>query len=393
MAERKGPGGERAGHDPVESGQQEDRTRAADERDDAVPVDAAMGEGTDLIDNHRDSDSAESGTTVETDVTEPEAHSDAAGTSAISGSPAEILQFRPREGDAPDDTRQAAAEGIVDLDEIGDDPVDLAELLADDALLDALAGTDPDVGSVAGSDGPDLESLLVAWRQDVDSAPIEELVDAETAAAAIAQGTRPHRRLKRRHLVPVASAAAVLMIAFTGVGLAARDAQPGDALWGVAQVLYTDHARAAQARSTAEGDLEFAEGAWEQGNRSAAEAALKRAREQMAAVDAEHGLDELEAAHASLTAKFGQHEDSHESSTSEQTSSSELVTSTTVPQQPPPPHFPPPPDTTSSQPPSSTTEPSESTTSPSETSGTSDSPSSGSLWGGGGSENPFTSSN
>ncbi|WP_460961226.1 anti-sigma-D factor RsdA [Parasphingorhabdus pacifica] len=297
-----------------------------------------------------------------------------------------MLNFRSSGNAVLDDTRQAAAEGVVDLEEIGDDPVDLSELLADDALLDVLGGTDPDIGSrTSGDEGSDLESMLVAWRQDVDAAPIADLVDIDMAAAAITEGSRPRRRLKRRHLVPVASAAAVLMIAFTGFGLAARDAQPGDALWGVAQVLYIDHARAAQARESAEGDLQFAAGAWEQGNRSAAEAALKRAREQMQDVDAEHGLDELEAAHASLTAKFDKHEDTTESSTTEESASSEDSVTSTPPPPPQPPLPPEPPDTTSTQPPSSSTEPSESTTSPSETSGSSENPSSG-AWG---SENPF----
>lgn len=367
-----------------------------------------MGEGTELIDNHRDSDSAEFGTISETDVTEPEKsdstdeveYSEQSGAES-SDQPghgqldpersAEVLHLRPREDDPSDDTRQAVADGVVDLDEIGDEPVDLSELLADDALLDALAGTDPDVGSQAGNDGPDLESLLVAWRQDVDAAPIGDLVDVDTAAAAIVEGTRPRRRLKRRHLVPVASAAAVLMIAFTGVGLAARDAQPGDALWGVAQVLYTDHARAAQARSSVQGDLTFAEGAFEQGNRSAAEAALRRAREQMGEVDSEHGLNELEAAHASLTAKYGKDEGTSGNTSSQRaTSSQEPTTSQPLPPQPPPPEVPPPGPTTSAPPPSSSTEPTEPpTSSPSETSGTSDNPSSGSSWRSTDSPNPL----
>ncbi|WP_165968052.1 anti-sigma-D factor RsdA [Saccharopolyspora elongata] len=186
--------------------------------------------------------------------------------------------------------------------------VDLTALQDDDALLDALGGTNPDVSMPTESTCPSLESLLVAWRQDADAVPIGDLVDTDAAATAIVAGNRPQRRRGRRHLVPVATAAVVLMISFTGVGVAARDAQPGDMLWGVAQVLYADHTRAVVAASSAREDLNTAEGALENGNRNAAEAALRSAQEQMRGVDDEHGLSDLRAAYASLTARIDDNE-------------------------------------------------------------------------------------
>ncbi|GAA4843924.1 anti-sigma-D factor RsdA [Saccharopolyspora rosea] len=367
MAERKGPEGERADNEPVESGQQKDRSDGADERD-LVPAEGTADEGTELIDNHRESGSAE-----------PERTGTAPDSAAESES-ASVLTFR-RRADSADETETTE---LIDSDEVGEEPIDLAELQADDALLDALGGTNPDVSGHSGNEGerPGLEALLVAWRQDVDAAPIGELVDVDTAAAAIAAGRRPARRLKRWHLVPVATAAAVLMIGFTGVGLAARDALPGDMLWGVAQVLYTDHARAVQAATSARENLRNAEGALDQGNRSAAEAALRSAQEQMRSVDAEHGLSDLRAAHASLTARIERGESSERETPTQSSSDSGHPPSPTTqplppssPQQPPPP----PPTGTTTSSPSSTQEPPESSTSPSETSGSSTNPSSG--WG------------
>ncbi|MGW3471913.1 anti-sigma-D factor RsdA [Saccharopolyspora sp. NPDC000995] len=351
MAERKGPEGEQAGHDPVESRRHEDRSRGADERD-LTPAEGSADEGTELIDNHRDSDSAESETTV-------------SETASAETGGADVLDFRPRPADGSDE--------LVDFDDFGEEPIDLSALQADDALLDVLGGTNPDVAAQADDERPSLEALLVAWRQEIDAAPIGDLVDVETAASAIAAGNRPHRRLKRRHLVPVATAAAVLMITFTGVGVAARDAQPGDMLWGVAQVLYTDHTRAVVAASSAREDLNTAEGAIEQGNRTAAEAALRSAQEQMRGVDDEHGLSDLRAAHASLTARMDhEHEQTSQQPTSETPPTPSISPS---PSQPLPP--PVPPTDSSSQPPSSSTPP-VSSTSPSETSGSSEHPSSGS---------------
>lgn len=210
------------------------------------------------------------------------------------GSTARVIDF-PRHA-AGDD------EGLVDLDEVGEDPTDLAAVQADDLLLDGLGGTNPQAPGRDDNRVPDLETLLVAWRRDVDAAPIGELVDVDGAIAAIAEGYRPTKQ-RRRHLIPLATAAAVLVIAFTGVGLAARDASPGDMLWGVSQVLYTDHARVVQAASSARIELANANKAFLNGDRVAAEAALQRAQQQMQQVDAEHGLAELKSAQASLAAK------------------------------------------------------------------------------------------
>ncbi|QUH05083.1 hypothetical protein HUO13_33765 [Saccharopolyspora erythraea] len=456
MAERKGPGGEEAGHDRVESGQQDDRSRVEDDRE-ALPGSADAGDRTELNENHRVSDSAESGTTGTRNtasgrqdaaglrVSGPRDAEESGGTTehaigaadshgtraqepatgadewisvpqeqisaadvagddvsrgeesaqrAESGSDktsdgsaaaaersdrtAEVIAFRPR----PD----ADADELVALDEGEEgERVDLSELQADDALLDMLGGTNPDVPAAGGD--PTLDALLVAWRQDIDAAPIGELVDVDTAVATIAEARRPRRRLKRRHLVPVASAAAVLMITFTGVGLAARDAMPGDALWGVAQVLYTDHARMAQAASSAKDDLHRAEGALDLGDRNSAEAALDRAHDMMQDVDAEHGLDDLQAAHASLTARMGEDGTGSPDSPS---SSTELSSSSSVPQPPPSGSVPPPPTPPTSTPsttPSTSTQPTETSSRPSETSGSgsTDHPSSntGPSWGSG----------
>lgn len=354
MAERKGPEGEQAGHDPVESGRHEDRSTGADERD-RTPAAAPADEGTELIENHRDSDSAES------ETTEPYVAPAEPGG-------ADVLAFPSRPGDETDE--------LVDFDDFDEEPIDLSALQADDALLDALGGTNPDIAVSAHDARPSLEALLVAWRQDIDAAPIGDLVDAETATAAIAAGNRPHRRLKRRHLVPVATAAAVLMITFTGVGVAARDAQPGDMLWGVAQVLYTDHTRSIQAASSARENLNTAESAIEHGNRNAAEAALRSAQEQMRGVKdeyGEYGLSGLRAAHASLTARMDQGNDP------QPPEHPPPPTPTMSPSPSQPPHQPYPP-TDSTAPPTSS-DPTESSTTPSETSGSSENPSSG--WGSG----------
>lgn len=361
MAERKGPEGEPSGHDPSGSGQQDDRSSCADERE---PVSA--DEGTELSDNDRESGSTES------DPTQPSTSGDDEVTEAS------VLPFRqagPDGSDGPDrgggdpDDGDLADEGLDEEDV--EDPVDLAALQADDELLDALGGPNPVLPEAPGT-GPSVDELLVAWRQDVDAAPIDDLVDIDTAAATIAQARRPRRKhLKRWHLVPVASAAAVLMITGTGFGLAARDAQPGDMLWGVAQVLYSDHTRGVQAATVAREELDNAEGAIVGGDRSSAEAALRSAQQEMQDVDRDHGLRELRAAHSSLTARMGENGEQPEQTSQTTTESEVLPPSGTQEPSPSLPPRPPEPTGSTTAPPSSS-EPSETSTSPSETSGSSE---------------------
>lgn len=137
---------------------------------------------------------------------------------------------------------------------------------------------------------------------DVSAAPTRGTADA--AREAIARNRRRPRRPGRRYLVPLSAAAAVLVLTSTGVSVAARDAQPGDMLWGVTQILYANHTRAVVDAGVVREDLNTAESAIENGNRDAAEEALRSAKERLQGVDAEHGLAELRAAHASLTARI-----------------------------------------------------------------------------------------
>lgn len=183
----------------------------------------------------------------------------------------------------------------LDLEEADD----LAQVRADDALLDALAAkTNGDAESVD-FDDEQLNALLLAWRQDVDSVPVPEIVDTKTAVATVT-AARSARRRRPRMLVPVAAAAAVLAVAFAGVGMAAREAEPGDALWGLSKVLYADHARSVEAAKSVRTDLNDAQQALEQGKINEAKDALAAAGSALPDVSSEDGKDVLQAEHESL---------------------------------------------------------------------------------------------
>jgi hypothetical protein len=174
-------------------------------------------------------------------------------------------------------------------------PDDLSGIQADDALLDALGGKDSGQALVQ----DDLNALLLAWRRDVDSQPIADLVDTDTAVATIA-AARPMPRSKHRFLIPLASAAAVLAIAFTGVSLVARDAEPGDALWGLTRVLYSDHARSIEAAVAVRTDLETARAALREGKVNEAKDALDKAQAVLPNVSVDDGKVDLSQKHEQL---------------------------------------------------------------------------------------------
>lgn len=201
----------------------------------------------------------------------------------------EVVRGRDERPPQPEDT---VAEGTpVEPED------DLAGIRTDDALLDALGGRDSEPPESLVDD--ELNALLLAWRREVDSPPMGELVDTETAVATIA-AARPQPRGRHRFLIPLASAAAVLAIAFTGMSLVARDAQPGDALWGLTRVLYSEHARSVEAAVAVKGDLDTARAALRDGRYSEARDALLKAEESLPSVSKDDGKDDLRQTHALL---------------------------------------------------------------------------------------------
>ncbi|MEU0884545.1 anti-sigma-D factor RsdA [Lentzea sp. NPDC005914] len=168
---------------------------------------------------------------------------------------------------------------------------------ADDRLLDALGSATP--GATGSLVDDELNALLLAWRNEVETAPFGELVDTETAIATI-QAARPQPVSRHRFLIPLASAAAVLAIAFTGVSLVARDAQPGDTLWGLTRVLYSEHAKSIEAAAIVRSDLDSARLALREGKVTEAREKLNKVEASLGSVSTADGKAQLEEKHAEL---------------------------------------------------------------------------------------------
>lgn len=251
----------------------------------------------------------------------------------MSGSSAEQGSFTGRFNDGLED-------GFLDDREA----IDLARVHADDALIDRLNGSSlaTDVDLEFADD--ELNALLLSWREDVISEPIGDLVDTDYAMATV-RAAKIRKKHRPRLLVPVAAAAAVLAIAFTGVGLAARDAVPGDTLWGLTRVLYADHARSVEAADSVRKDLNEAQSALQSGKMDEAKTKLADAQLSLPEISSEDGKDSLTQQHATLLAQVGEPTDipptgtdptsSPAQSSSQQTSSPSSPVDTTSPSNPP----------------------------------------------------------
>lgn len=173
-------------------------------------------------------------------------------------------------------------------------PVDLTAVQADDALLNTLGRADV----VRGGDA-ELVRVLVAWRHEVDTESIPPLVDLDTAVATISAARKPASR-RRSALGPVAAAAAVLVIAFAGVGMVAKSAQPGDELFPLTKVLYSKYARSVEAAVRVETELADAQMALNKGDTSQARESLEKVQEQLDVIDEEQGRERLATEHDKL---------------------------------------------------------------------------------------------
>lgn len=204
------------------------------------------------------------------------------------------------------DRRDHAEPEFTDFDENADtEAIDLALVHADDEYLDLLGGARlVDQDDPLGEFGDEqLTELLMSWRRDVDAEPIDELVDTKLATVTV-HAARMRKKRRPRLLVPVAAAAAVLAIAFAGVGLAAKDAQPGDTLWALSKVLYSERARSVEAAQTVMQDLAQARAALTEGNVEKAKAKLEEANDALPTVLNEDGKDDLKAQHQALVAQL-----------------------------------------------------------------------------------------
>lgn len=185
----------------------------------------------------------------------------------------------------------------------GDEPVDLAAVQRDDALIDAIAGG----GEVATATAEEyqLAALLAGWRAEIvgSDLPAGPTLD-EVAAAVDAELAQQHspRPLGLRLLRPVAGAAAAIAVVMAGVTVFSYNAQPGDPLWKVKEVVFTERANSTVASIDTTSNLQEAERLIQSGDTQGAMAVLESASKRVTGVNDSSKRDELNAWHDRLMA-------------------------------------------------------------------------------------------
>jgi len=219
-------------------------------------------------------------------------------------------------------------QGRVDLPtrplpvDVAEGPVDLVAVQADDELVNALgAGAAVTYGDrVPGSD-PELRrhrderlvTMLAAWRAEIEAEPIPELVDLDTAVAAVVSGmkadavtARRKRSDRLRHLAPLAAAAAIIVATISGVGLGSQNAVPGDVLWPIQRVVNPDRAESVETKLVVESRLETVRTALSTGDTETAARELQAISTEIPEVRSEEGQPQLLQEQEFLTAKLAE---------------------------------------------------------------------------------------
>lgn len=185
-----------------------------------------------------------------------------------------------------------------------EEALDLVAVQADDELINALqAGMTVSTPGRPGYGDDHVASILAAWKAEVDAEPIPELVDLDTAMAAIEAGRPTTARRPRWHLAPVAAAAAFVVLAVGGVSVGSAGSEPGDALWGVSKVLYSERAESVEAAARVETRISTAKKALADGRTEVATQELQAAQADLATVRPQEGKADLAAVQSFLVAK------------------------------------------------------------------------------------------
>lgn len=174
--------------------------------------------------------------------------------------------------------------------------IDLAAIARDDALIDAIAGD----GQVATSSPEEFElaTLLAAWRAEIlaPAMPAEPNLDQVAAAVdrELATIAPPHRS-GLRLLRPIVGVAAAVAVVMAGLTVFSYNAVPGDPLWKVKEVVFTERANSTVAGIDTTTNLEEAERLIQAGNPEAALAVLESAGKRVGDVSESAKRDELTA--------------------------------------------------------------------------------------------------
>ncbi len=177
-------------------------------------------------------------------------------------------------------------------------PVDIVAVRRDDSLIDAIAGDGPVATDSA--EEYQLATLLANWRAEIVEVPMPAGPELDTIVAAVNQeigarqarvnaGRGRHLRLVR----PIMGAAAALALIVGGMTAFSYNAQPGDPLWRVKEVVFSQQAQTTIVQR-ADDALQEAQTAIAQGKPEKAKEALDSAKTNATQVNDQNRKSDLE---------------------------------------------------------------------------------------------------
>ncbi|NMD94613.1 hypothetical protein HF877_04240 [Rhodococcus sp. BL-253-APC-6A1W] len=182
----------------------------------------------------------------------------------------------------------------------GDATVDISAVRRDDALIDAISGNGP--VETESTEEYELATLLAGWRAEILSDPVPAEPDLDQVVAAVHRelgardalaSRRARSKSQLRVIRPIAGAAALVMIALGGATAVSYSAEPGDPLWSVKQVVFSEQAQSTEARIDTTSTLERAEQLIADGKTDEAEQLLQSAEARSARVTDQGDRDAL----------------------------------------------------------------------------------------------------
>jgi hypothetical protein len=168
-------------------------------------------------------------------------------------------------------------------------PVDIAAVRRDDALIDAIASNGP--VQTDSAEEYQLATLLADWRAELISPPLPGEPDLDEIVAAVNQeigarqvriGAQSSGRL--RLIRPILGTAAALALVIGGLSAFSYGAAPGDPLWRVKEVVFSEQAQSTVVQR-ADSDLATAKVMLDQGNPEQARAKLEGAKANAELID------------------------------------------------------------------------------------------------------------
>ncbi|WP_280458029.1 anti-sigma-D factor RsdA [Nocardia carnea] len=191
----------------------------------------------------------------------------------------------------------------------GSEPVDIGAVRRDDELIDAIARGGP--VPTESTEELQLATLLADWRAEIVAPQLPDAPDLDTVVAAVNQeiGARQARvgaqsggRL--RLLRPIATTAAALALVFGGLSVFSYQAEPGDALWRVKEVVFSEQAQSTVVQY-ADDNLAAAQELLDEDKPDQAKARLEQASANASQIDDPVKRNELVARWRELVDKVG----------------------------------------------------------------------------------------